>query len=142
MRTRLHKILLLFVGATFGILFPLARLSMMGWMAFWGLASIGMFGSAQLVLLLAGINANFNQSDTRTRLMMWTTVLLFPIVFLFQFDFGDSSDTYYVYDNFFSINNSWIEYNGIFLSILAGILYAGIFLLLLLKRFPKNWYNR
>jgi hypothetical protein len=106
-----------------GLIPAFARLSIQGWLTLLGLYSFIFFGVLHIVNLLL-IQANYAKLTTRQKKVPWISIIAFPLIFLFQFDFGDNAGNLFVYELFIRDFQS-TEYDNFLFSIavVAAILY-------------------
>lgn len=124
---------IIILGNILGFCGPLARLSVLGWFALFGIFSVILFGTLHLILMNR-IVARYEQMDQKTKIAAWASVLLYPIIFLFQFDFGDGPGTFYVYEIITGNFNSSFENYAIYIALAAGLLYLTLFTLIFTRK--------
>jgi hypothetical protein len=127
-----EKKVLMIVGIIIGLISTLARLSIMGWLFLFGLISAGIFGIIHL-LFLAQISKYFSQLGNIEKRIAWIGILTYPLIFLFQFDFGDSAGSFYVYEYLTGDRNSTFDNYAFYLAFVAAITYIAIFVIWRIK---------
>ncbi len=91
------KSAILTIGIIIGVLCTLGRLIVVGWLFLFGLISIAIFGIIH-IFFLKQISKYYDQIPSGDKKLAWIGVLIYPFIFLFQFDFGDSAGSTYVYE--------------------------------------------
>ena len=134
-----EKSIILTIGITLGLLSTLARLSLVGWMALFGAISAMFFGIIHIIFLNQ-LSSNFDKLKPSNKKIAWIGVLTYPFIFLFQFDFGDSAGTFYVYEYLTGEQNSNFEYYAFYIAIFAGIIFLINFIIWRLKL--KKYLNQ
>ncbi len=116
------EILILALGIGLAIASTLARLSIPGWLFLYGLLSVLLFGAAH-ALFLHQVSRHYYRSDHLVKGLLWLGILSFPVIFLFQYDFEDSDQSFYVYEYLTGKGNSSFESYGFLVSVAAAIVY-------------------
>ncbi len=127
-----EKKVLMIVGIAIGLISTLARLSIMGWLFLFGLISAGIFGIIHL-FFLAQISKYFGQLGNIEKRIAWIGILTYPLIFLFQFDFGDSAGNFYVYEYLTGDRNSTFDNYAFYLAFVAALTYIIIFVIWRIK---------
>lgn len=111
------------VFVIFGAICAILRLTFMGWLALLGIISFFFFGIIHITLILT-IVKNKSQLSNKLKRIGWTLLILFPLIFLFQFDFGDNAGNFFVYEVFIGDLKSTKYDEQIFLiTFIAAFLY-------------------
>lgn len=118
---------LLIIGTLLAILSLVGRFSILGWLGLFGLLSIIIFGPMQMSLL-KDVRRYFEFLSRFRKRLAWWAVFVFPIIFLFQFDFRGDTETRYAYHYLIGKRSEWIENNAFFLALLASFVYLVIFI--------------
>lgn len=127
-----EKSILLTIGIGLAGISTLARLSVMGWLALFGIISILIFGTIHL-FFLNQVSNNFDKLKPSDKKIAWIGVLTYPLIFLFQFDFGDGAGTFYVYEYLTGDKNSNFENYAFYIAIFAAIIFLINFIIWRLK---------
>jgi len=127
-----EKIIILIIGIILGLLSVIARLSVLGWLFMLGLITTGVFGLIHL-FFLGKINNLFNRLNKKEKQMAWLGVIIFPLIFLFQFDFDDTPGSFYIYEYLTGEGDSGFKQYGFYLAIVAAIIYIANLIIWLRK---------
>jgi len=111
------------IGILTGFISVLARFSVAGWLFMLGLISIIVFGILHIIFLLQ-INKHYDGLTKSLKKMAWVGILTFPLIFVFQFDFGDSAGNFYVYEYLTGENNWNFEYYAYYIALVSGLAYV------------------
>ena len=120
--SRTQKLIFTFINAL-GFLFAITRFSLQGWLALLGIYSVAIFGIIHIVNLCL-IAIYYSKISLRQQKVPWIASIAFPLIFLFQFDFGDSAGNLFVYELFLGDFES-TEYDNyiFFISVIASFVY-------------------
>ena len=120
---------ILIFGFLIGGLSVLGRFLMSGWLFLFGMISILIFGIMQLILML-DVYKYYGDLLKTDKIVAWTAVLIFPLIFLFQFDFGDQAGNFYVYEFITGKSESESEFKEIawVIAIVSAIIYVITFI--------------
>ncbi len=99
-----------------------ARLSILGWLTIFGLASVAIFGIIHFVVHFYCMN-NLAIRNSKNAIKIIVSHLLFASILLFQMDFDDSR-SYSVLGSFFGFESKFLEQNGYTIVGIALVLYA------------------
>ncbi|MCB0699215.1 MAG: hypothetical protein H6551_03215 [Chitinophagales bacterium] len=116
------KWLLVITGVITGVVVCFARLALMGWLYLFGLLSVMIFGALQ-ILMIVQIVKYYDKVSKTGRLSALLAVNLFALIFLFQFDFGDTPGVFYVYEIFIGETESRFEDNAFIIAMLSAVAY-------------------
>ncbi len=105
----------------------------MGWLGLIGLITVFIFGVLHIDFM-TGIREQYEDLNSRGRKIAWTGVLLYPLIFLFQFDFGDTAGNFYVYEILTGDKDSIFENYAYYLAIIAAFIYLINYFLWKIKR--------
>lgn len=100
----------------------LGRLSTFGFFYPIGLFSVLVFGIFH-VRFLIDFFKNFEVLELSQKIIAWISILVYPLIFLFQFDLEEFKDAFYVYEFLTGKQNSDFEYNAFYIAIGSGIIY-------------------
>ena len=117
-----EKTAILTIGIILGVLPIIARLSISGWLFMLGLISAGVFGLIHL-FFLGRINNLFNRLNKEEKQMAWLGIIIFPLIFLFQFDFDDTPGSFYIYEYLTGEGDSGFKQYGFYVAIVAALIY-------------------
>ncbi len=123
---------ILITGIVIGIISVLGRFSLTGWLFLFGLISIVFFGILHIIFLFQ-ISRKYTRLTKTLKKIAWTGTITFSLIFLFQFDFGDSAGNFYVYEYITGNQDSDFEKYAFFIAIAAGIVYLGNFIIWQIK---------
>ena len=110
------------LGTALAALSIFARLSTFGFFYLIGLVSVVLFGILHLIFL-KDLYQYFDPSKTAHQLIAWTGVLIFPFIFLFQFDLEEYKDSFYVYEFITGQQKTNFEYYAFYIAIISGLIY-------------------
>ena len=114
--------LILILGVLLAIISIVLRFITSGWLFMFGILSIIIFGIMHLVFLL-DILKYYDKLLKSDKIIAWTGVLVFPIIFLFQFDFGDQPGNFYIYEYFTGNQTSPFKKYAFLIAIIAAFIY-------------------
>jgi len=127
-----EKNTILTIGIVLGLISTLARLSLAGWLFLFGIISALIFGIIHL-LFLYQLSNHFDKLKSSDKKIAWIGILTYPLIFLFQFDFGDSAGTFYVYEYLTGERTSDFEHFAFYIAIVSSIIYLINFIVWRLK---------
>jgi len=123
-----EKSIMLTIGIGIGLLSTFARLSIMGWLFLFGIISAVIFGIIHCIFLYQ-LNNRFDNLNSFGKKIGWIGILIYPLIFLFQFDFGDSAGNFYTYEYITGENDSDFEFYAFYIAIVSAIIYLTNFVL-------------
>lgn len=129
---RSEKTIILTIGIVIGALVTFARLSLMGWLFLFGIISAVIFGTIHFIFLYQ-LDNRFENLNAAGKKIAWIGIITYPMIFLFQFDFGDSAGTFYTYEYLTGENDSNFELYAFYIAIVSAIIYLINFVLWLIK---------
>lgn len=119
---------ILTIGIVLGLIGTLARLSVAGWLYLFGIISALVFGIIHFIFLYQ-LSNNFEKLQSSDKKIAWIGILTYPLIFLFQFDFGDTAGTFYVYEYLTGERTSDFEHFAFYIAIVSGIIYLVNFII-------------
>lgn len=93
-----------------------------GWLYPFGLFSAFLFGILHSIFI-SQILKRYPNLTKSLRLLCWIGLICFPLIFIFQFDFGDNSGSFFDYEYLTGDSDSEFEIYGFWIAILAAIVY-------------------
>ncbi|MFD2823950.1 hypothetical protein ACFS5M_09730 [Lacinutrix iliipiscaria] len=138
-----EKNIILTIGIALGLISTLARLSIAGWLFLFGIVSTLIFGIIHL-LFLYQLSNHFDNLKPSDKKLAWIGILAYPLIFLFQFDFGDSAGSFYVYEYLTGERTSDFEHFAFYIAVVSGIIYLINFIIWRVKiknTVANNVYN-
>ena len=109
-------------GTVLAALSIFARLSTFGFFYLIGLSSSLLFGILHLIFL-NDLLKYYDRQKSVSRFLAWSGVIVFPLVFLFQFDLEEYKDSFYVYEFLTGEQQSDFEFYAFYIAIAAGLIY-------------------
>ncbi len=131
------KDLLLTIGILVAVVPTVIRFVSSGWLLIFGMISVIVF-SVLHISLLVDINKYYDKLYNSDRLSAWIAVIIYPLIFLFQFDSGNQIGNIYMFEFITGYFRSSFEMYGFLIAIAAGLTYAMIFVR---WRFLKSTYR-
>jgi len=113
----------LIAGITFGLLSTIARLATVGFFYPIGLLTVVVFGLLH-IRFLKSVFVNFEKLERKQKKFVWTGILIYPLIFLFQFDLEEFKDAFYVYEFLTGHHKSQFEYYAFYIAIFAAVIYG------------------
>lgn len=138
-----EKNIILTIGIALGLISTLARLSIAGWLFLFGIVSALIFGIVHL-LFLYQLSNHFDNLKPSDKKFAWIGILAYPLIFLFQFDFGDSAGSFYVYEYLTGERTSDFEDFAFYIAVVSAIIYLANFIIWRVKiknTVANNVYN-
>lgn len=117
-----EKLIILIFAISLGLFSNLARLYTFGFFYLIGILSILVFAIIHIKFLIE-IFKYFELLTLSQKLIAWIGVLLYPMIFLFQFDLEEFKDAFYVYEYLTGKQTSDFEYYAFYIAIVSGIIY-------------------
>jgi hypothetical protein len=117
-----EKNTILTIGIVLGLISTLARLSVAGWLFLIGIVSTLIFGIIH-ISFLSQLSNHFDKLKPSDKKIAWIGILTYPLIFLFQFDFGDSAGSFYVYEYLTGERTSDFEHFAFYIAVVSGIIY-------------------
>lgn len=117
-----EKHIILIFAISLGLFSNLARLFTFGFFYLIGILSILVFAIIHIKFLIE-IFKYFELLTLYQKLIAWIGVLLYPMIFLFQFDLEEFKDAFYVYEYLTGKQTSDFEYYAFYIAIVSGIMY-------------------
>jgi hypothetical protein len=117
-----EKNTILTIGIVLGLISTLARLSVAGWLFLIGIVSTLIFGIIH-ISFLSQLSNHYDKLKPSDKKIAWIGILTYPLIFLFQFDFGDSAGSFYVYEYLTGERTSDFEHFAFYIAVVSGIIY-------------------
>lgn len=117
-----RKALILTFGILSGLLSVFGRFYLIGWLWIYGQISISLFGIIHVFFLIQ-VGKYFNRLTKPLRRVAWIGVLLFPPIFIFQFDFSDYPGNFYVYEYLTGTNDWAFERYAYYIALVSALAY-------------------
>ncbi|MFD1314269.1 hypothetical protein [Namhaeicola litoreus] len=117
-----EKSIMLTFAISIGLLSNLARLSTFGFFYLIGLLSTLFFGIIH-VIFLRQVHKNYDRLELPSKIIAWIGILIYPLIFLFQFDLEEYKDAFYVYEHLTGEQTTDFEHVAYYIAILSGVLY-------------------
>jgi hypothetical protein len=127
-----EKLIILIIGILIGLLSNIARLSTFGFFYTIGIFSTLFFGIIHIIFLRE-IYKYFDSLKLSYKIIAWMGILIYPIIFLFQFDVEEYKDAFYVYEFLTGKQTVDFEYYAFYIAIISGIIYIMNFIIWKLK---------
>ncbi|PKP08446.1 MAG: hypothetical protein CVU08_15120 [Bacteroidetes bacterium HGW-Bacteroidetes-3] len=133
-----EKSIILAIGILLGLLANIARLGTFGFFYPIGIISTLIFGFMHIIFLTELYNF-FDKLKSSGKIIAWIGVFTYPLIFIFQFDLEEFSDTFYVYEHLTGERTPDFEYCAFWIAIVSGIIYITNFIIWRLKIKKRLW---
>lgn len=130
-----HKNIYLSLGLC-GLFTILMRLSFSGWLFLLGLLSSFVFGALHIIFLYQ-LNQRFDKLSLIGTKLAPIILITFPLIFLFQCDFGDSGGNFYTYEILLGDTDWPFENYAFYIHAIACIIYIICFVTWQIKSYSK-----